>query len=93
MKLRYHLIFTNTLGSRYGAKLLVSLWLVIGPDDETLVKSFRLYILSQLLGQARVLVELRIEDDEMNAAVPEGEVVVAEIQSVSGYAFRSRGVS
>jgi len=29
----------------------------------------------------------------MNAAVPEGEVVVAKIRGVSGYAFRSRGIS
>ena len=47
----------------------------------------------QVFGLAAVLVELRVEHDEVDAAEPEGEVVVAERRNVAGDRLRSWSVS
>ena len=48
---------------------------------------------NQVFGHAAVFVELWVENDEVDAAEPEGEVVVAERRGVAGDRLRSWSVA
>jgi hypothetical protein len=56
---------------------------------------FKFYFVSsnQVFGQAAVLIELRVEHDEVDPTEPEGEVVVTERRNIAGDRFRSGSVS